>query len=343
MSTEDDSGRVQSAFSELTPHCVMDLVEEVMPIRCTGMCRALTSYINRVYDLEMEDGSWVVVKFYRPGRWSQNALLDEQEFVAELAAAEVPVVAPIPGINGKLLHEKNGMHYVVYPKKAGRPLDEPLDDQWKELGRTLGRLHEVGARKMPGDRIRIHPSYSMQDHLETILSSEHTGMTPALRNRYEDMVDDLADEIEPLFDDAGVLRIHGDCHSLNILSRPGEPFHIIDFDDMAIGPAAQDIWMLLPGHVGDSCRELDLLLDGYETFREFDWMELSLIEPLRAMRFIHYTAWCAKQAGDGGFARLSPDWGTEQFWRRELNDLERQRQEIRDALSAASCNVSGNQ
>lgn len=318
-------------FSHLTPDHVLQLVEQALGRPASNLCRPLGSYINRVYDVQMDDGTWVVVKFYRPGRWSRLALQDEQDFVGELAAAEIPVIAPLAGVGGATLHEHHGMFFALYPKRGGRPLEEPDPAQWLELGRLLARLHVVGGQRLPHDRIRLGPTTSTREHLELILRSEFP--SPGVRREYEQVTADLVERIEPLFENLDRVRIHGDCHRANILGRPGEPFFIIDFDDMALGPPVQDLWMMLPGHVRDSRPELDRLLEGYETFRDFDYATLRLIEPLRAMRMIHFTAWCARQKADGGFARVAPGWGTTAYWRQEVADLERQRQEIEDALA----------
>jgi Ser/Thr protein kinase RdoA (MazF antagonist) len=317
-------------FSHLTPDVVLNLVEETLGRRCTNLCRPLTSYINRVYEVELEEGGWVIAKFYRPGRWNQNALQDEQDFLAELQEREIPVVAPLLGLNDRTLHDYHGIFFALFPKKGGRIPDEPNTQQWMELGRLMARMHGVGSLHAPRERIQIHPQISTRQHLEYILQSEFP--VAALRTRYESAVQMVVELITPLFENIENIRIHGDCHFGNILQRPGEPFHLIDFDDMATGPAVQDLWMLLPGHLKQSQVEVELLLEGYETFRTFDPKLLRLIEPLRAMRFIHFTAWCARQKRDGGFARLAPDWGTEAFWKQEIHDLDQQRQEILDAL-----------
>lgn len=317
-------------FSHLTPDIVLHLVEQSLGRRCSNLCRPLTSYINRVYDVEMEDGSWVVIKFYRPGRWSRDALQDEQDFLAELREQEIPVIAPMPCADGRTLQEHRGMHYAIFPKKGGRALDEPTDRQWIELGRLLARVHAVGSTHAPRDRIELGPRQSSERHLEFILESDL--VTRDSRARYEKTARDILDLIAPLFDGVEKMRIHGDGHRNNIINRPGEPLMLIDFDDMAVGPPVQDLWMLLPGHLRQSLGELGLILEGYETFRELDRQTLRLIEPLRAMRFLHFTAWCARQKADGGFARLAPDWGSESFWKQEIHDLEQQRQEIVDSI-----------
>ena len=319
-------------FSHLTPDTVLGLVEHALGRRCANLCRPLTSYINRVYDVQMDDGSWVVVKFYRPGRWSRDALQDEQDFLFELSQQEIPVIAPMKCADGQFLQEHCGMYYAVFPKKGGRACDEPTDRQWLELGRLLARVHGVGALHPPRDRIEIGPRRSSAEHARRILESDFG--RPGLRAEYGQVVQEVLDRIAPLFDGAELIRIHGDLHANNILQRPGEPLRLIDFDDMALGPPVQDLWMMLPGHVRDSRAELDRLLEGYETFRDFDYATLRLIEPLRAMRFLHFTAWCARQKADGGFARLAPDWGSERFWKQEIHDLRQQLQEIEDALSS---------
>ncbi len=327
--TSGSSGALPD-FSQLTPDLVLQLIEEALGKRCSNLCRQLTSYINRVYDIQMDDGSWVIAKFYRPGRWSRDALQDEQDFLSELSAAEVPVIAPIPGKSGNTLHEHRGMSFAVFPKRGGRPLDEPTESQWKELGRLLARVHLVGAEHDTRDRIEIDPRTSTQDHLAEILACDFP--RESLKRQFEDTANSIVDLIDPLFEDVEKLRIHGDCHSANIISRPDEPMFLIDFDDMAIGPPVQDLWMLLPGHLRTSQREIGLLLEGYESLRDLERSSLRLIEPLRAMRFLHFTAWCAHQKKDGGFSRMSPDWGSQAFWQQEIQDLERQRQEIMDSL-----------
>jgi len=319
----------QADFAGLTPDIVLNSVERALGGRCSNICRPLNSYINRVYEVGRAEGGAVIAKFYRPGRWSRDALQDELDFLSELDAAEVPVVAPLPGANGERLHEQYGTWFAVFPKKGGRPLDEPAAQDWPQLGRLLARLHAVGAARAPRDRPRLHPRHSAQKHLEFILRANV--LPGGLRAVYERTVRELLDLIAPRFDGLNEQRIHGDCHGGNILHRPGEGFFLIDFDDCATGPAVQDIWMLLPDRPSAARVELEDLLEGYETFLPFDRATLRLIEPLRALRLLHYTAWCARQRGDGGFTRLAPDWGSPEFWRNEIAELEKQRREILDA------------
>jgi Ser/Thr protein kinase RdoA (MazF antagonist) len=207
-------------FSALTPDAVIEAVEAALGTRCTNVCRALNSYINRVYEVGLESGGFVVAKFYRPGRWSRDALQDELDFLQELQAAEVPVVPPLPGSDGALLHACAGAHFAVFPKKGGRPLDEPDANGWVHLGRLIARMHAVGAQHAPHDRIQLHPQHSLRGHLDYILAS---GTLPGRhRGAYEETVNEVADLIAPLFDGVETMRIHADCHGGNILHRPGE-------------------------------------------------------------------------------------------------------------------------
>ncbi|MFH0909315.1 MAG: serine/threonine protein kinase [bacterium] len=320
-------------FNDLTPDVVINLVEETLHTRCSNICRPLNSYINRVYDVHLEDGGGVICKFYRPGRWSRDALQDEQDFLFELAEAEIPVIAPLRDATGASLFIHEHLTFALFPKKGGRIGTEPTADQWKELGRLLARVHVVGAARTPRDRIRMGPEHAAEQ-LDYILKSGL--ITSESHDRYAEVAANTMDLIPHHFDAAEMIRIHGDCHHQNIIHRPGESFFIIDFDDMSIGPPVQDVWMLLPGRVKDCLREVDFLIEGYETFRPFNRTGLALVEPLRAMRYIHFTAWCIRQAADGGFKRLSPDWGSASWWKQEIHELEKQQTEIRDALEAGN-------
>jgi Ser/Thr protein kinase RdoA (MazF antagonist) len=315
------------AFDALTPDRVLDLVEAALGARTTGICRPRASYINRVYEVGLDDGAFVIAKFYRPGRWSREALQDELDFVAELAAEELPVVPPLPGRpDGALLHFADETPFALYPRRGGRPLEEPSPEDWTQLGRLLARMHNVGARHLPRDRVTLGPGTSLADNLRFLTDGDF--MPGRLRDELRAEIESIMTLIAPRFEGVPRLRLHGDCHRANILHRPGEAFHLIDFDDMAVGPAIQDVWMLLPGHVSESGPELHALAEGYETFRPFPWEQLPLVEPLRAMRIVHYAAWCGRQRADHGFAHLAPGWGTAAYWKDEIETLARQRAEI---------------
>ncbi len=316
-------------FALLTPFAVTDAVEDALGVRCTSLCRPLASYINRVYEVELEDDRSVIAKFYRPNRWDQDALLDELDFLEELHDEELPVVPPLPGHNGNILHTLGPIFFAIFPKRGGRALEEPGRKEWEQIGRLIARVHVVGARDSPRNRIQLHPEHSTREHLDYILNSGT--LPPQFSASYRECVEQLIAELAPMFEDIENIRLHGDCHHGNILQHPGHGFHLLDFDDMSVGPAIQDIWLLLPDRLPAAQPEVDAILEGYETFRDFPWQDLDLIEPLRAMRYIHYTAWCARQKADGIYGKLSEEWGSPGFWQRELSALETQRQEVRDA------------
>ena len=321
------TGAKPHPFLHLHPDAVLGVVETALGIRCTNLCRPLASYINRVYELEGEDGAGLIAKFYRPGRWSRIALQDEHDFLLELAEREIPVIPPLVLQDGQSLGEHDSMCFAIFPKCGGRSFDEYNDDQWLEIGRLLGRTHAVGSLRMPEERVIMTPEAMTRKQAGQILAS---GFLPKdLAPEFSRLIDSLINQVGPLFSNTELIRIHGDCHFANLIHRPDESFFLIDFDDMAVGPPVQDLWMLLPGDPADAALEIDLFLEGYETFRDFDRRSLALIEPLRAMRFIHYMAWCACQVAEDGESRASTDFGSRDYWQRELNDLADQLERIR--------------
>ncbi len=315
-------------FRSLTPETILSLVEEAMGFYLNNICRPLNSYINRVYEIEDEDGQGFVVKFYRPGRWSLDAIEDEHNFVLELAADEIPVVAPLTLQSGQTVGHFDNICFAVFPRKGGRYVDEFSDEQWLSLGLLLGRAHAVGAAKQPVARPMMRPDRTTASQVDFLLTSQ---LIPAdLVSRYQEVTSALIDEITPLFQDTEYIRIHGDCHAGNLIYRPDESFYLIDLDDMVVGPPVQDFWMLLPDTLEHCGADVEAFLEGYETFRLFDRSSLRLIEPLRAMRFIHYSAWCGYQVVGDGETRVIADFGTRSYWQTEIADLVDQLERIRD-------------
>ncbi len=319
-------GETGDDFQQLGPDRVLNLVEKTLGVRCNNLFRTLNSYINRVFEIETMEKVRMVVKFYRPGRWSKEAILDEHRFLLDLAEQEIPVVAPLIFPSGETLAESDGLLFSVFPKCGGRSVDEFNDDQWLQLGRLLGRVHKVGDTVKAKHRITMAPQHSTRKQLTYLLKSPC--VPEEMKSPLEKAGLAIIADIQPLFAKTEVIRIHGDCHFSNVIQRPGESFYLIDFDDMAMGPPVQDIWMLLPGEVDESFVELDLFLEGYETFRPFDRRALRLIEPLRAMRFIHYMAWCAHQVEGDGLTRAIDGFGSQEYWRSEIADLVDQRERI---------------
>lgn len=318
----------QPAFEPLTPDTILTAVEDSLGLRLTNLCRPMNSYINRVYELQSTEGKGYVAKFYRPGRWSKETLQDEQDFLLELAEAEIKVVAPLPLQGQETLGETMGIYFAVFPKKGGRSFDEFSDNQWPELGRLMGRVHLVGAKHPPRNRITLSPDKSTRQNLDYILDGDF--IPTDLVSPFRDLAEALITEITPLFKQTEMIRIHGDCHFSNLMQRPDEGIFLIDLDDMAVGPPVHDFWMLLPGFFNESLAEVEMFLEGYEVFKDFDRQSLRLIEPLRAMRFIHFITWCAHQVAEDGLSRVATDFGSHAYWQQEIRDLSEQLDRIRD-------------
>jgi Ser/Thr protein kinase RdoA (MazF antagonist) len=308
-------------FTALTPEVMLEAVEGACGTRLLGFAQPHHSYINRVYELQTVSGERLIAKFYRPGRWTRPALLDEHEFLLECAAEEIPVVAPL-AFGGTTLGEAAGIFFAVFPKRWGRAFEATCEEDWRRLGRILSRLHVVGRRHAAAQRVVMHPAHSTTADVAQLRAADV--VAPRQRPEFFSLAEEILALILPRFAEVPLQRIHGDCHRQNILERPGEGLMLIDFDDMVMGPVVQDLWMLLPDQVERSRREIGLILEGYETFQEFDDRNLALIEPLRAMRMLYFLAWCSRQAHDPNFTVKFPDWATDAYWRQQGSDLRQQ-------------------
>ncbi len=321
-------------FYELTPDRILDAVE-ACGLRATGRCMALNSMENRVYQVEVEPevdvegggDEFRVVKFYRPGRWSEEQILEEHRFLHELAKAEIPAVAPLPFPDGATLERAPGcpIWCAVFPRVGGRAPDELDDEGLERIGRLIGRLHNVGATSDAPSRVRLDPdSYG----LTALTSLLEIGSIPeSVRDSYRLTVESICESTSAWFEAAVYQRIHGDCHIGNLLVG-GQGAFFVDFDDMVRGPCVQDIWLLAPGKDKEARRQRSVLLEGYEQFREFDYSTLRLVEPLRALRLVHFSAWIARRWDDPAFKRAFPDFGDERYWFDELNLLREQLADI---------------
>jgi Ser/Thr protein kinase RdoA (MazF antagonist) len=309
-------------FFRLTPDHVLAAVE-AGGFRSSGHCSALNSLENRVYDVRLEDGRHLVAKFYRPGRWSRAAIDEEHRLLAELREAEIPVCAPLAFADGRTLHRVEGIWYAVWPRTGGRAPDELSDEQVAILGRLLARIHNVGALHDAPARRRLDSDTFVREPLDVL----RRRLPPSCRARYER----AAERVAELYDarSAGVprQRIHGDCHLGNLLHGDAGWF-FLDFDDFVVGPAVQDVWMLVPGRDAEGARQRSLLVEAYRQFRDFEEGWLRLAEPLRALRFIHYAAWIARRWEDPAFPATFPHFGSEDYWERETRDLEEQLERI---------------
>ena len=304
------------AFFSLTPDRVLDAVE-VGGLRCTGRCLPLRAFENRVYEVELEDERRLVVKFYRPGRWSRETILDEHAFLADLMAAEVPAVAPLDLGTGSTLGEIEGILYAVFPKVRGRTLDELDAEGRRRIGRTIGRLHAVGASREAPHRPRLDVRRYIREPLEVVLSGKF--IPEGLAPRYREVALRIADVVAAPLAAARAQRIHGDLHWGNILWTP-DPL-LVDFDDCLVGPPVQDLWLLARGNSEEARKLREDLLEGYELFREFDRSTLSLCEPLRALRIVYMSGWIARRWDDPSFPQAFPLFRNHNYWNQEYEEL----------------------
>jgi Ser/Thr protein kinase RdoA (MazF antagonist) len=313
-------------FFELTPERVLQAVEAA-GLQCTGRCMALGSFENRVYDVELETdgekGRRVIAKFYRPGRWSEAQILEEHRFLLDLVAAEIPAVQPLEFPGGGTLRAVPavGISYSIFPKVGGRAPDELSDEQLVRIGRLLARIHNVGSAGSAPNRVRLDVATYGRANLKFLV--EGKALPPDLGARYREVCEKIFERLEPDLLRRSVQRIHGDCHLGNLLWNSQGPF-FLDFDDMLRGPAVQDVWLLVPGRDEEALRQREVLLEGYSEMRAFDRSELALIEGLRALRFVHYSAWLARRWQDPAFPLAFPQFGKPLYWEKELRDLETQ-------------------
>ena len=300
-------------YAALSPDLVLDAVEEA-GFAIDGRLLALASYENRVYQVGIEDEQPLVVKFYRPARWSNAAIAEEHAFAWELSDAELPLVAPLH-IDGETLLEHEGFRYALYPRRGGRAPELESVDHLQWMGRLLARMHGVGARARFRERGAIDTDTFIRAAARAVLASGL--LAERLEATYRSRTDALATIIDARFAaiEPARIRLHGDCHGGNVLWTDSGP-HFVDLDDARSGPAVQDLWMLAP-----TPRAMDALLEGYVEFRDFDYRELQLIEPLRIMRQIHWAGWVAARWHDPAFPRAFAHVGEARWWEQHLNDL----------------------
>ena len=314
-------------FATLTPDSLLDALESI-GLRPDGRLLALNSYENRVYQVFVEDGARLVVKFYRPGRWSDAAILEEHEFSSELAGRELPVVAPLV-LGGNTLHAHGDLRFAVFPRQSGRAPEFDSAQVLEWMGRFIGRIHAVGALKPFAKRPEINIRSFGEEPLDFLRQSGF--LPPELAEVYFGVARQALDGVRNCYVRAGQmtsLRLHGDCHIGNVLWVDGRdegsgPW-FVDFDDARMGPAIQDLWMLLSGERADRVHQLAEVLAGYEDFCEFDSRELHLIEALRTLRLIHYSAWLARRWDDPAFPAAFPWFTSMRYWQDRILELREQ-------------------
>ena len=322
MAAPPGPGLDETPYERLTPDAIMAAIEAAGLVP-DGRVLALNSYENRVYQIGLEDASPVVAKFYRPGRWSRAAILEEHGFALELEAKEIPVVAPLK-CHGETLLVHAGYAYAIYPRRGGRWPDLDLKDDRILMGRFLGRLHRVGGAGRFFERPTLNFEAMTSGAAQTILEGDW--LPDWQVERYEAVTTELAARVQQAFaasEPIRRIRIHGDCHRGNILWTATGP-HFVDLDDCMTAPAVQDLWMLLAGTREERRSALQDVLEGYEQFAEFDRVELGLIEALRALRMINYAAWLARRWHDPAFPQAFPWFAGPRYWDGHVGELTEQ-------------------
>jgi Ser/Thr protein kinase RdoA (MazF antagonist) len=309
-------------YNRLTPDVIIAAVE-ARGFTSDRRILALNSYENRVYQVGVEQGAPVIVKFYRPARWSDAAIMDEHGFALELAAAEIPVVPPIVR-DGRTLFEYEGFRYALFERRGGRWPELGVRTEREWMGRFLGRIHMVGRRQRFRHRGRIDIDALGEDSREFLLDQDW--IPEHLCAAYESLTRDLLEHIRAAFDLASgfaEIRLHGDCHRGNVLWTDSGP-HFVDLDDCIMGPAVQDLWMLLSGSRTEMGEQLSHLLEGYTQFADFDPRELALVESLRTLRMINYSAWLARRWTDPAFPAAFPWFVEPRYWENHVLSLREQ-------------------
>lgn len=332
---------LKSAFFSLSAEKVIQAVEDASKkskpnTRPTGRVLALNSLENRVYEIEYEDHSKAVAKFYRPNRWSSDQILDEHEFIDRLKEIEIPVVAPLDLSESKQLNlisdslgvTEDGIYFAIFPKVRGRLLDELQESQLQTLGRYLARIHHLGTEWLAEYRLEINSDTYLKKPVEILYDSPL--MDENIKAHYLKLAEELLKEASLRLESRPLISCHGDCHLGNVLWEDESAF-LLDFDDMMLAPAVQDIWMVVRGRDKQATKDRETLLQAYEQMYSFDHSELSLIEPLRAIRIIYYSAWISQRWDDPSFPKAFPSYGKPEYWNSEMQSL----YEIRDLLSLA--------
>lgn len=319
-------------YSALTPEVILDGVE-TFGLRCTGALHALNSYENRVYRVETDERGALAAKFYRPQRWTDAAIREEHAFALELMEQEIPVVAPLKKADGDTLAEHAGFRLALFPWQPGRASELNLREEREILGRYLGRLHRLGHSRRFAQRTTLTVDTDGRDAAAYIL--KHKFLPEYLELPYRSLTAKLLDLIGARFEVIvpQTLRLHGDCHLGNLLwteprSDDGNEIlrnvHIVDLDDCRTGPAMQDLWMLLSGSRADMEQQIGDILHGYTQFMDFDASELALLEPLRTLRLLHYSAWLARRWDDPAFPINFPWFNTPRYWEEQILNLREQ-------------------
>jgi len=317
----DNTSTDAHPYETLTPDTVIDAVESIGYLSDARIF-PLNSYENRVYQVGLEEAEPLIVKFYRPGRWSDEQINEEHRFVQSLFDLDIPSV-PAINLDGQALFTYEGFRFSVYKRQGGHAPELDNLDSLLTLGRFIGRIHQAGKGKL----FQFRHSLSVENYgtqsCQFLL--EHNFLPASLLSSYETLCQQLLDKVKQVFDHCSfeTIRLHGDCHPGNVLWRDETP-HFVDFDDCLNGPAIQDLWMLLSGDRQNQTLQLSEIIEGYNEFCDFHPMELQLIESLRTLRLMHYSAWLARRWDDPAFPHNFPWFNTEKYWGEHILELREQ-------------------
>ncbi len=314
MKTRDDQ------FFDLTPDHVLRAVER-LGFRTTGHIMALHCLENRVYDLKLEDDRHVVVKFYRPNRWTADQIQEEHDFLFDLLADEIPACAPFRDEAGGSLFEAEGIHFAIWPRTGGRSPDELSREELEVLGRLLARIHNTGVGRAMKARPQLTSMRFIDDAIQ--LLEERGFLPPQHASRFKEAAETIGDIYDDLSESVPFHRIHGDCHLGNLL-RGREGWFFLDFDDSLIGPAVQDLWLMIGDRGEVGAWRTEGFLAGYRQFRDFEESWLRMVEPLRGLRMVSFTAWIARRWKDPAFPSVFPAFDSEAYWEVETRELTEQ-------------------
>lgn len=316
---------LKTNFYELNPDLILQCCERHGFIP-TGEILQLNSYENRVFSIRLEKDSpactdtEIIAKFYRPGRWSKETLLDEHEFELELFKENVAVATPYQLSNKSTVDEVQGIYFSFFKKIRGRLIQELQPDQFKKIGRWLAQLHNISETKEAHHRSFLGPS---SDNKWDLLDSLYDHVSPEVRSSYFEYADFIFSDLDKLLQDTKYIRIHGDLHRGNILESPTDGFVVVDFDDFLNGPSIQDMWMLMPDEKFETSEEFKKLVEGYETLRHFPFHELPLVPLLRGYRIINYAGWILNRWSDPSFSKIFPEFNSYKYWVEETESLAR--------------------
>ncbi|WP_111642725.1 serine/threonine protein kinase [Marinimicrobium alkaliphilum] len=310
------------AYERLTPDLVLDAVEACGYLSDARVL-TLNSYENRVYQVGIEGAEPLIAKFYRPARWRDAQILEEHVFTQALADLEVSVVPPLANAQGETLHSFSDYRFSLYPRQGGHAPNLDDFDQLLTLGRVIGRIHALGQTRPFAERPSVDIQSYARDSYDFLLNNAF--IPDNLRESYRTLGADLIARLERVFEQVEYtpIRLHGDCHPGNILWRHDAP-HFVDFDDARNGPAVQDLWMLLSGEREQQTAQLSEIMEGYQEFCDFNFAELNLIEALRSLRIMHYSAWLARRWDDPAFPHSFPWFNTERYWGEHILELREQ-------------------